>query len=198
MTRRLAPQNPAAPRWDQMQDGNGIKVPIDLIAAGNCFTALFIPWDADKIFVEGCPDDRNVWSYVIDIKTREAIQLPSNEGLIALDNGSKTLHMSNYQYHPEVMTMNASYFNSLPEEYQKVLSDAAWLFVETENKISLENAEARLEEMKEAGCDIYIPTAEERQAFIDACQPVYDHFVNKLQYFTQDELDLVKSLAEGK
>ncbi len=104
----------------------------------------------------------------------------------------------NYQYHPEVMTMNASYFNSLPEEYQKVLSDAAWLFVETENKISLENAEARLEEMKEAGCDIYTPTAEERQAFIDACQPVYDHFVNKLQYFTQDELDLVKSLAEGK
>ena len=52
--------------------------------------------------------------------------------------------------------------------------------------------------MKEAGCDIYTPTAEERQAFIDACQPVYDHFVNKLQYFTQDELDLVKSLAEGK
>ena len=97
----FATENTAAPRWDQMQDGNGIKVPIDMIAAGNCFTALFIPWDADKIFVEGCPDDRNVWSYVIDIKTREAIQLPTNEGLIALDNGSKTLHMSNYQYHPE-------------------------------------------------------------------------------------------------
>ncbi len=104
----------------------------------------------------------------------------------------------NYQYHPEVMTMNAEFFNSLPAEYQQVLSDGAWLFVETENKISLENAEARLKEMADAGCDIYTPTAEERQAFIDACQPVYDHFVNELKYFTQEELDLVKSLAEGK
>ncbi len=104
----------------------------------------------------------------------------------------------NYQYHPEVMTMNASFYNNLPEEYQKVLSDAAWLFVETENKLSLENAEARLEEMKEYGCDVYTPTDAERQAFIDACAPVYDHFVNTLQYFSQEELDLVKSLAEGK
>lgn len=104
----------------------------------------------------------------------------------------------NYQYHPEVMTMNAAFYNSLPEEYQQVLSDGAWLFVETENKIALDNAEARVQEMKDAGCDVYTPTAEERQAFIDACAPVYDHFVNTLKYFTQDELDLVKSLAEGK
>jgi len=104
----------------------------------------------------------------------------------------------NYQYHPEVMTMNASYFNALPEEYQQILYDGAWLFIETENKLSLENAEARIEEMKAAGCDVYTPTAEERQAFIDACAPVYDHFVNTLKYFSQEELDLVKSLAEGK
>lgn len=104
----------------------------------------------------------------------------------------------NYQYHPEVLTMNAAFYNGLPEDYQKLLSEAAWMFVETENKLSLENAEARLQEMKDAGCDVYTPTEEERQAFITACQPVYDHFVNTLQYFTQEELDLVKSLAEGK
>ncbi len=104
----------------------------------------------------------------------------------------------NYQYHPEVMTMNASYYNNLPEEYRKILSDGAWLFVETENKLALENTEKCLEEMKAAGCDVYTPTDEERQAFIDACAPVYDHFVNDLKYFSQEELDLVKSLAEGK
>lgn len=104
----------------------------------------------------------------------------------------------NYQYHPEVMTMNAKFFNDLPAEYQQILTDGAWLFVETENKLALENAEARVEEMKAAGCDVYTPTDEERQAFIDACNPVYDHFVNELKYFTQEELDLVKSLAEGK
>ncbi len=104
----------------------------------------------------------------------------------------------NYQYHPEVLTMNANYFNSLPAEYQQIVSDAAWLFVETENKISLDNAELRLQEMKDYGCDVYTPTAEERQAFVEACQPVYDHFVNTLGYFTQAELDLVKSLAAGE
>lgn len=104
----------------------------------------------------------------------------------------------NYQYHPEVMTMNAMFFNSLPAEYQQVLSDGAWLFIETENKLALDNAEARLQEMRDAGCDVYTPSAEERQAFIDACAPVYDHFVNNLKYFTQEELDLVKSLADGE
>ncbi len=94
-------ENTAEPRWDQMKDGNGINVPIDMIAAGGDITALFIPWDADKIFFEGCPDGRNIWSYIIDIKTREAIQLPTNEGMVRIDTGTETLHMSNYQYHPE-------------------------------------------------------------------------------------------------
>ena len=101
VTYLFATENTAAPRWSEMQDGNGIKVSIDEIAAGNCYTALFIPWDSDKIFVEGCPDDRNVWSYIIDINTKEAIQLPTNEGLIAIDPGKREIHMSHYLYHPE-------------------------------------------------------------------------------------------------
>ena len=98
VTYLFATENTAEPRWDQMQDGNGIEVPFDQIAAGNCFTTIFIPWDADKIFVEGCPDERNVWSYVIDINTKEAIQLPTNEGLIAIDPGKREIHMSHYRY----------------------------------------------------------------------------------------------------
>lgn len=101
VTYLFATENTAAPRWSEMQDGNGIKVSIDEIAAGNCYTTLFIPWDSDKIFVEGCPDARNVWSYIIDINTKEAIQLPTNEGLIAIDPGKREIHMSNYLYHPE-------------------------------------------------------------------------------------------------
>ena len=84
-----------------MQDGNGIAVPMDEIAAGNCFNTLFIPWDADKIFVEGCPDGRNVWSYIIDTISKQAIQLPTNEGLIAIDPEKQEIHMSNYLYDPD-------------------------------------------------------------------------------------------------
>ena len=101
VTYLFATENTAEPRWSEMQDGNGIKVPIDQIAAGNCSNSLFIPWDADKIFVEGCPDERNVWSYIIDINAKEAIQLPTNEGLIAIDPGKLEIHMSHYLYHPD-------------------------------------------------------------------------------------------------
>ena len=101
VTYLFATENTAEPRWSQMQDGNGIPVPMDEIAAGNCSNSLFIPWDADKIFVEGCPDERNVWSYIIDINTREAIQLPTNEGLIAIDPGKREIHMSHYLYPPD-------------------------------------------------------------------------------------------------
>ncbi len=103
----------------------------------------------------------------------------------------------NYQYHPEVLTMNAKFYNSLPADIQKVLSDAAWYFIETENKIAIDNEKARVEEMKAAGCDVYVPTQAEKQAFVDACEPVYSYFVNDLKYFSQDELDLVKSIAKG-
>ena len=97
----FATENTVEPRWSKMQDGNGIAVSIDEIAAGECYTALLIPWDADKIFVEGCPDARNVWSYVIDVKTKQAIQFPTNEGMIAIDPSKQEFHMSNYHYLPE-------------------------------------------------------------------------------------------------
>ena len=97
----FATNNSAEPRWEKMQDGNGIEVSIDEIAAGDCSNSHLIPWDPDKIFIEGCPDGRNVWSYIIDIKTKEAIQLPTNEGLIAIVPEEQTFHMSNYSYNPE-------------------------------------------------------------------------------------------------
>lgn len=97
----FATDNTAEPRWSKMQDGNGIRVSIDEIAAGDCYNSRLIPWNPDKIFIEGCPDGHNVWSYIIDIKTKEAIQLPTNEGLIAIVPEEQTFHMSNYGYYPE-------------------------------------------------------------------------------------------------
>ena len=101
VTYLFATENTAEPRWSKMQDGDGISVSIDEIAAGDCTNCLLIPWDTDKIFVEGCPDGRNVWSYIIDIKTKEVIQLPTNEGLIVIVPRKREIHMSNYLYYPE-------------------------------------------------------------------------------------------------
>lgn len=93
--------NDAKPRWDEMKDGNGISVPIEDIAAGECDNCRLIPWDKDKIFVEGCPDSRNIWSYIYDIRNQNAIQLPSTEGLLDIDAANRLFNMSLYRYHPE-------------------------------------------------------------------------------------------------
>ena len=93
--------NDAKPRWEEMKDGNGITVPIEDIAAGECDNCRLIPWDKDKIFVEGCPDSRNIWSYIYDIRNQNAVQLPSTEGLLDIDAANRLFNMSLYRYHPE-------------------------------------------------------------------------------------------------
>jgi len=89
------------PNTAVQKDGNGITVPIEDIAAGECDNCRLIPWDESKIFVEGCPDARNIWSYIYDIRHQNAIQLPSTEGLLSIDVDSHLFNMSLYRYHPE-------------------------------------------------------------------------------------------------
>ena len=93
--------NDAKPRWEEMKDGNGITVPIEDIAAGECDNCRLIPWEKDKIYVEGCPDSRNIWSYIYDIRNQNAVQLPSTEGLLDIDAANRLFNMSLYRYHPE-------------------------------------------------------------------------------------------------
>lgn len=93
--------NDTKPRWEDMKDGNGITVSAENIAAGDCSNCRLISWDSNKIFVEGCPDSRNVWSYIYDIRNQKAIQLPSTEGLLTIDEVGHLFNMSLYRYRPE-------------------------------------------------------------------------------------------------
>ena len=94
---RLLTTNPDAPtQWEKMKNGNGVKVSFDNIAAAANVT--FIPYDTNKILVEGCPDARNVWSYIIDIKQRTACQLSSTSGFIGFSHEAGYIIMEGYHY----------------------------------------------------------------------------------------------------
>lgn len=93
--------NDAKPRWEQMKDRNAVEVPLEQIAAGDCDEAFLIPNGRGLVFVEGCPDSRNVWSYIYDIYNGRIIQLPSNEGFRDLDIRHHAICLSHYRYHPE-------------------------------------------------------------------------------------------------
>lgn len=59
------------------------------------------PGDVSKVIVEGCPDGRNVWTYIIDPHQATARQLPSTEGIMKLDWEHKEIIASSYGYDDE-------------------------------------------------------------------------------------------------
>lgn len=91
--------NPMAEvQWERMKgrDADGVEVPITQIAAAD--RAYLVPGDVSKVIVEGCPDARNIWTYIIDPYTQTAKQLPSTEGVVDLDWEKKEIIAASYGY----------------------------------------------------------------------------------------------------
>ena len=91
--------NPMAElQWERMngRDADAVDVPITQIAAAD--KAYLAPGDVSKVIVEGCPDGRNMWTYIIDPYTQTARQLPSTEGVVSLDWNNKEIIAASYGY----------------------------------------------------------------------------------------------------
>ena len=94
----------------------------------------------------------------------------------------------NYQFHPDPFYVNAEWWNSLPEEFRAILSECATAMGEYNDQLIDQNSDAAKQVVIDAGCEVYIPTAEELAAFQEACQPVYAQAVAE-GICTQEELD---------
>jgi hypothetical protein len=91
--------NPMAePQWSKMSGkvADGVSVPLTQIAAAE--KGMIAPGDVSKVIVEGCPDGRNTWTYIIDPYHGTAIQLPSTEGVVSLDWEKKEIIAASYGY----------------------------------------------------------------------------------------------------
>ena len=100
----------------------------------------------------------------------------------------------NYQFHPDPFYVNAAWWNSLPEEYQTIISECAAEMGEYNDQLIDENSEAAKEEIIASGAEVYEPTEEELQAFKDAAQPVYDQMIEEgicTEEEMQEMLDIV-------
>ena len=103
--------NPMAElQWERMKgrDADAVDVPITQIAAAD--KAYLLPGDVSKVIVEGCPDSRNIWTYIIDPYTQTAKQLPSTEGVVNLDWEKKEIIAASYGYDDDGRyTVNKAY-----------------------------------------------------------------------------------------
>ena len=94
---KICQTNPMGkPRWEQMKgrDANAVDVPLDEIAAAE--KAYLAP--GGMVIVEGCPDARNVWTYIIDPMRRTAKQFPSTEGVVSVEWADEEIVLSSYTY----------------------------------------------------------------------------------------------------
>lgn len=91
--------NPQAPAvWQQMNtpEANAVDVPLTDIAAAD--KAWVVAGDVSKVIVEGCPDGRNVYTYIIDTKNHTAKQFPSTEGFIEANWDKQEVTLGFYGY----------------------------------------------------------------------------------------------------
>ena len=103
--------NPMAEvQWSKMssKEADGVSVALTQIAAAD--KAMIAPGDVSKVIVEGCPDGRNIWTYIIDPYQGTAIQLPSTEGVVSLDWEKKEIIAASYGYDDDGRyTVNSAY-----------------------------------------------------------------------------------------
>lgn len=102
----------------------------------------------------------------------------------------------NAQFFPDPFYVNSEWYEALPVEYQTIVKEAAVNCMVVNNQAICDNAAAALETIK-ANAEVYTLTAEERQAFVDAAQVVYDGYIEQ-GLLTQEELDTMRNIIAAK
>jgi C4-dicarboxylate-binding protein DctP len=108
----------------------------------------------------------------------------------------KYMTMINYEFHPEVLSMNLDFYNSLPADLQQICNDGAWVFADKINELRLATDSEFYQTIKQSGVQIYTPSKAEIQLFRDASAPVYESFIND-GAFTREELNQARALTQN-
>jgi len=77
---------------------------------------------------------------------------------------------------PDVLLISTIIWNSLPEEVQKIIQEAADESFEYQKKLWQETTQRCLEEVQKAGVKVYYP---DKQPFIDKVQSMYEEYRNQ-------------------
>ena len=100
----------------------------------------------------------------------------------------------NYQFHPDPFYVNATWWNSLPEEFQTIITECATEMGNYNDQLIDENSEKAKQTIIDSGSEVYVPTEEELQQFKDAMQVVYDQCIEE-GILTADELKEMQDIV---
>ncbi len=151
-------------------------------------------------------------------KTMEAfgaavVQLPYGDTYAALKNGvangqenpfinieamkfyevQKYLTLLDYQFHPDPFIVNPAWYEALSTEQQRVLKQCAEESMRYNNELVRTEAVRAYEVIKNAML-VTVLSPEERQAFKDRAQQVYDYFIAE-EITTREEIEEIKRIG---
>lgn len=98
-----------------------------------------------------------------------------------------------YMVCAEVMYVNLDWYNSLPEEYQTILTEAARDMMDETSEIVEEDNQKYIEDIEAYGCDVYELTEEERESFRPASEEVWKKYIEQGS-MTRENLDAILSI----
>ena len=88
----------------------------------------------------------------------------------------KYYSLTGHVYAATVFVVNDGFFQSLPEDLQKIVQEGANRFRDDQRQLSSQQDVEMLEALKKTGMEVNTLTAEERQAFVEATKPVYEKY----------------------
>ncbi|MFC3041793.1 DctP family TRAP transporter solute-binding subunit [Virgibacillus xinjiangensis] len=103
------------------------------------------------------------------------------------------LTLTGHVYQATILLMNNDFYQSLPEDLQKLVMEAAEEFREEQRELAQQQDTEFLEDLKENGMEVNELTEEQRQEFIDAVQPVYEKYEEEIG---QDLIEQAQSANE--
>lgn len=128
-------------------------------------------------------------------------QIDGQDNPVAITYTSKFYEVQKYYSLTEHMfcgntvVVNAKWFHSLPESYQKVLRDAVKNMIKEQRRLIDENEAAYLKKMEAAGCKVTNLTATQKKEFVDATKKVRDDFAAE---FGKDGKTMLEIAAKYK
>lgn len=99
------------------------------------------------------------------------------------------MSLTSHVYMPVALLMNNDFYESLEPDLQEIVVDAAEDYREDQRILSQEQNEEYMDEMVEAGLQVNDLTDEEKQAFSEKAEPVYDNYEEMLGSELFNELD---------
>ena len=93
-----------------------------------------------------------------------------------------------YMFFAELMYVNLDWWNSLPAEYQDILTASAKSMMDENARITDDENASYLKHIQDNGCEVYTLTEEERAAFQPLAERVWEEYVDSGR-ISKEELD---------